>query len=131
MTPEQKAKFFSTECRRFINFFGLHEWEVSYDVHNISARGMCFTNGITSTDEGDGQVATISCGEDWIGDADTGKDELSLTAFHEVMELLLTKMRDYALNHDVYISGREIDDEVHKIIMRFENRIYPLIKRKS
>ena len=127
MTTDQKIKLFRSECQRFIEFFGLHEWQIQYKQHDLSdnARAMCSTSGIMSNVEGDGQQATLSYDIEWIRESDA--DEISICAFHEVMELMFMKLRDYSTNNQFIVTWREVDDEFHRIIRRFENKIYPLI----
>lgn len=129
MTTDQKIKYFVSECDRFIDFFGLHEWQVFYDAHGheIGARAMCTTSGIIDNASGDGMQAALSYDIGWLSDKRIDKREISICAFHEVLELMLCKLRDYAYNQTMIIHEREIDDEVHRIIRRFENKIYPLI----
>jgi len=127
MTTKEKIAYFTSECQRFIDFFGLHEWQIYFGEHeDSSARSMCFTSGITDNVYGDGMMTELSYNKDWLNSA--GKNEISVCAFHEIMELLLSKLRDYSTNDSFIVSQREVDDEVHRIIRRFENKIHPLIK---
>ena len=127
MTTDQKIKYFVSECQRFIEFFGLYEWQITYCQHGLQdeARAMCVTSGIVNNVEGDGQQATLSYDIEWINESD--KEEISICAFHEVMELMFTKLRDYSTNNMYIVTWREVDDEFHRVIRRFENKIYPLI----
>ena len=126
MTTDQKIKYFVSECQRFIDFFGLYEWQIYFDQHeDDTARAMCSTIGITDNESGNGLTTCLSYSMAWIIEAK--KDEISICAFHEVMELMLSQLRDFAVNSEFIITQREIDDEVHRVIRRFENKIYPLI----
>lgn len=126
MTTDQKIKYFISECKRFIDFFGLHDWQIYYEPHDDEgARAMCTTDMMTG--DGCGMIARISWSPDWIKDKETDKYELSVCAFHEVIELMFSFIRDYAMNRNIYISHREVDNEIHRIIRRFENKVFPLV----
>ena len=130
MTTEQKIKFFKTECQRFIDFFGLYEWQVFFKAHDLNeyARAMCSASGYIDNHQGDGQQSTISYDEEWISDKQTEPMEISMCAFHEVLELMLMKLRYFAANNELIIQEREVDEEIHRVIRRLENKVYPLIK---
>jgi hypothetical protein len=127
MTPEQKIKYFISECKRFVDFFGLHDWQIYYEPHDEDegARAMCTTDAMTNL--GGGMIARLSWSVEWIKDKGTDKRELSVCAFHEVLELMLSLIRDYATNKNINVSQREVDNEIHRLIRRFENKVFPLL----
>lgn len=128
MTKIEKIKYFESEVKRFYDFFGLHFWDLSikqYETDKYEAS--CWTNPFYEQGVGCGFRATITYGKKWI-ESDITKDDISKTCFHEILELLLTRMRDFANQKEIYVSSREVDDEIHRIINTLENKIYRLIK---
>lgn len=132
MKNKEKIDYFKKEVFRFIDFFGLIDWEVyvfEQDKREDSLAS-CRWHGISPelNGEGNGKNASICFGIKWIKDPQTTKLELSKSAFHEVTELLLANLSDYSNNNSIIISQREIENEIHSIIRRLENRVFPLIK---
>lgn len=122
----RRIKLLIEECNRIISYFGLYEWRVyfQYDEQIKEYTAYCEVYTPKSNAESDHQLAGIFYSTDWIMDEDTKDEDILATAFHEIMELLLMKLRRFAENTSLVISEREIDTEIHRIIRIFENRIY-------
>lgn len=123
-SSEQKIKFFEKEVLRFINIFGLNDWEIYIEEEDDDAdiKGLLICDDMSSN-----RIATIRYSIYWINGQDLTDEEITKTAFHEVMELLLTKLRGYSNNKEILISEREVDEEIHRIIRTMENTILKLI----
>jgi len=116
-------KFFEDEVYRFIDMFGLNDWEVYVDeTEDNDIKGELVFDELDSN-----RTVMIFYSSSWLKD-EKNKDEISKTAFHEVMELLLVKLRGYSNNKEFLISYREIDEEVHRIIRTLENVVFKLLK---
>lgn len=127
---EKRIKRFRKSVKKYIDFFGLYEYRLHLMPQaKASARASCYWHNIEEAPDGSGMTITICYSESWINNPNLDNKDIDQTAFHEVLELLLHKLRDYAQQHRVFISDREIDDEIHRIIRRFENKILPLINK--
>ena len=97
---------FIDECKRIIEYFGLYDWRVyfSYDEQTEEYNAYCETNRIISNNEGDNRLIGIFYSTKWLEDKDVKDKEILTSAFHEIMELLLTKLRYFAENISIVIS---------------------------
>jgi len=121
-----KKDFLTKEIKRFVDFFGLYEWE--YDIYSGESdefRMKIEWGNITSS-RGHGFLADIYFDKKWLKEAT--KLEITKSCFHEVMEMMFATIREYVNNRSVNITPRETDQEVHRIIRVMENKILPLIK---
>jgi len=127
MTKAVKVKLFKDSITKYIDFFSLHEWEIYFEEDDEKG-----TIASTRWHEMNGaQNVIFSWGKDWIEDKTTTKEEIYKASFHEVLELLLAKLRDFSSNTTKKISKREVDTEVHRVIRIMENKVFKLIKLKS
>jgi hypothetical protein len=115
--------------KKYIDFFGLYEWELffSEDTNSMNRALVCW-HTINDRQEGSGMIATFQWRRSWIVKKETTKDEIKKVAFHEVLELLLGKVRDFGENKTVLIPDYVVDEEIHKIIRRIENKVFNLIE---
>ncbi len=113
-TTKADFELFCKECYEWVKYFNLEEYEVVFKHSKIDG-----AYADTWTDAQSHQ-AVIRLNIAWP-EAPT---ELTIrqTAFHEVIELLLGRIRCIAENR--YIQQREIDDAVHGIIMRLQNTVF-------
>lgn len=122
----RRINLFKSSFQKFIDYFGVYDYAIHFfedeDTEEYSA--YVKTRGKMSNSEGEGQVASVFYSKTWIEGKNLKNDEIKKVAFHEFLELLLLKLRDYAMNNTIVISDREIDNEVHRIIRIFENTIY-------
>jgi len=120
----KRAKYFRKQFNKGIELLGMSDYHINfYRFTGGGNRAQCEWHGINH--RGDPRQITISYSTKWLGSDDTTKKEIRTAAYHEVMEALLCKLRDFSSNTELAISPREVDGEVHKIIRIFENRILP------
>ena len=122
-TTKADFKVFQTECEKWINIFGLHDWEIGFrheDFRELN-RAECYLDL-------DGRISTIRLNKDWTIDNDGNIDEvtdlkLKKTAFHEVCEILIAPL---SINSRMrFIRECEIESSEHYIIMTLENVLFP------
>ncbi|MFA6091033.1 MAG: hypothetical protein WC774_04650 [Candidatus Gracilibacteria bacterium] len=124
---DKNIELFKKYVKFYIEYFGLIGYELDIESQiKPDVRASCYWHELKDHNEGGGQIATISYSESWIG-YET-KEGIKKTAFHEVMELFLAKLRDFSKNTKFIIPDFIVDDEVHRIIRIMENKILPLIK---
>ena len=111
---------FKLDCDKWLEFFGIHGFGVSYVHTNSDDLAEATYNIMTRS-------ATISLGKDW-GTTKPTPEELDATAFHEVCHLLIGRLSVIARSR--YISESEIQEEDEHIVRVLENKIYPLIKEE-
>lgn len=127
---KRNIKMFKKYVRYYIDIFNLHNWEVVIsEGESDTSSASCLWWSIDDYPNGCGQIASIYYDKNWIKNKKLKRSEISRTAFHEVIELLLSKLRDYSENTEKVISSYEIDNEIHNIIRIMENKILPLISK--
>lgn len=116
-TTKAQFELFQKECQKWLDFFGVKGWHVVYRHQKIEGcRGEC-SYKLT------GRVATISLSthfEEW---KPVSNDDIRKTAFHEVCELMLSRINLMALNR---IANHEdaANEEIHNIIRTLENTVF-------
>lgn len=111
---DRQFKYFIKECKKWIEFFGLKDWECFYEckedennrasLHTYSEAGIC----------------TFILSNEWNGKPTNYL--LRKSAFHETVELLLMRMRQLTYNR--FSTQNEIDTENHRIIRTLENVLF-------
>lgn len=120
MTPKQKINFFKKVSQKFISYFGLYNWETYFKKETeIDNRASCET-------QIDAKIAKIFYDEDYLKE-EQDLDEIAKTSFHEIMEIILSELREMASNRDTNYTEREIEEKTHTIIKIFENRVFDKI----
>lgn len=109
-TPKDFERFIA-ECKKWINFWGLHSWRVAYRHKNLPE-----DNGNAEWDRS-GRVAVIRLSKDV-----DSREQLKMTAFHEVDELRYSRIRDLAMTR--FCTEQDIDEAIHELIRQDENLIY-------
>ena len=106
---------FKKLCQKYINFLGVHDFHVSYEVEeHEEGEGVACKYYLDTTG---GQVITLSLNTDFT----FTPESLKLTAKHEIIEaLLLGKIRDMLL---AYYSQNIVDEEIHRVVRILENRL--------
>lgn len=126
-TKTDPYKFFNSEIKRFVNYFGLHEWEIEIsDDAGDNDRAMTSWYPLNHESYGS-QIINISYNKEWLSDKTTAKEEITRVVFHEIMEVMLSRLRSLCLNTEIKISDREVDSEIHRVIRTFENKVLPLL----
>lgn len=115
---EKDFTIFKEEAQKWIDTFGLKDWEVTFDfspLENSSAE--CRVNWHA-------KAALLTLGQfpRW----EVTQDDVRRSAFHEVCELLLSDMEFTALNDEILHAERKLLTEVarHAVIRRLENSIF-------
>ncbi len=114
-------KIFRRECRRWLRFFGLTDWQVYYEHREADTddRAWCETKLSART-------ATIGLNAVWDCEPDDygidANEEMRKAAFHEVVELLLSPLYSEALYR--FTTGDALVEADHGIVRRLENAVY-------
>ena len=121
LTSKQKINFFKKEVKKFIELHGL----VSYDVyiaetHNEECEACC------DLPDSNRKLA-IRYNTTWLKEENNLKN-ISLTAYHEVLELFFISIREMASERHLFFSNVQVDNEIHKLIRTMENVYFNLIK---
>lgn len=125
-TSMKDFEFFKEQCELWIDFWGLREWRVTYvhdddpDAETENASGWCMADMANMT-------AQIALRKTWPYKPD--KSEIKLTAFHEVLELLIWPLFDVAVSRD--FNMEKCNSARHNIIRRLENAFKILAERQS
>lgn len=114
-TTAKDFSIFKKECQKWIDFFGLKEYRVHYEHSSEYTDCVAFC----VTDQAGG-CATLGL----IKDVGYERNNLAIreSAFHEVCELLLSKMCHIA--RDRAFCEEELTCETHSIIRRLENTVF-------
>ena len=113
-TTKKDFEVFKAECRKWVKYFGLLDWDVSYsNYREDGCRGSC------SADFG-GRLCTINLAKKW--DYKPKKSELKRIAFHEVCELITAPLCIWAENR--FSTQTAIDSANHYIIRILENTVF-------
>lgn len=102
---------FVKECQRWVDFWGLHTWRVAYKHKKMKEN-----NGDADWNRS-GRVAVIRLSKDI-----DSKEQLKMTAFHEIDELRFSRIRDLAMMR--FCTEQDIDEAIHELIRQDENLIY-------
>lgn len=113
---EEDFQIFKTECQKWLDFFGITEWEISYKFEYMDCRAECRVNW-----RGRQCILCLTTHRPkWE------KFDVRKSAFHEVCELLLTEMEYTALDEEIPYSERKglVESERHGVIRRLENSVF-------
>ena len=132
---QRHFEMFKAEAQRIIDFFGLHGWELTFTFISKDKNRYAGINGLLQ-----GRCININLEPRWVFDDDDSEMDhrmrdsytpetidaaVKLSAFHEVMEILLTKLEKMT-SWRTYDKD-DVTEEIHNIIRIFENKVYPLI----
>ncbi|UCD87146.1 MAG: hypothetical protein JSV01_05120, partial [Desulfobacterales bacterium] len=115
-TSKRHFTLFCNEVRKFIDIFGLAGWEVYFEHKQYlsTEQAVCITDQ-------QGRTCTIALSTQWIGLKPTDS-EVRKAAFHEVCELLLSRLNTFA--KDRFVRESQIDEESHNIIRILERVLW-------
>lgn len=113
---QEDFQTFKAECQKWLDFFGITEWEIAYRFDYMGCRAQCDANWRS-------RQCTFSLtthGQDY------DHFDVKKSAFHEVCELLLTDLELTALDDSVPYDERKVQAESarHSIIRRLENSVF-------
>jgi len=119
MPTTTKAHFelFKTECQKWQKFFGLLSWRIMY-LHE-EPRSKAMASCATSLSQ---RVATIRLNPKWPREELNDKI-IKETAFHEICELLLTRL-DHYMTARFVIDDSDFEEALHEVIRTLENVIF-------
>lgn len=117
MKKKDPLKYFTDRVNHWIDFFGLHNWDV-----NVHAEGEDDDSTLAETYSNiENKRADIYLIMDW-GDTEMTQSGLDKTAFHEVLEVMLAEIRYIAGKRDIRFG--EIDSAIHSIIRILTAKIF-------
>lgn len=113
---EEDFQIFKAECKKWLDFFGITEWEISYSFEYLESRA-------ESRIHWRGKQCTFCLtthSPKW------DKFDARKSAFHEVCELLLTEMEFTALDEEIPYKERKglTESARHGVIRRLENSVF-------
>jgi hypothetical protein len=114
-TTKEDFEKFKKFTMYWVDFFGLRNWEVEFD-HKEDDTSMAYTTFNVLN-----RNVMIVLAMDW-GERKVTDEELDKTAFHEVCEVLLLKIRYIADAR--YIMDEDIGSEIHDVIRVLENVVW-------
>lgn len=117
-TTNKEFDLFKQECQKWIDYFGLKQWEVCYrllDLEGDCAR--CIVD----------QIAKLAYFDlnNKLSKLDKEDRGIEMSAFHEVIELLLTDLRIMAKST---WADNVVLEATHEIISILENTIFRDVK---
>ena len=111
---KEKLKYFEKRVDHWVKYFGLYNWEIGVRTDKGDGE-LAFTTFIVDNRRAD--ICLCDCWEE-----DMTEYELDKTAFHEVVEILLLKLRHLAGKREY--SFEEVDGEIHSIIRILTAKIF-------
>ena len=124
-TTSKHFEIFKKEAELWINKIGLKDWRIDF-VHRDSPDGKSTRAWFRADIEA--RAGKIGLALDWAPDQIT-TSRLRISAFHEVLELLLAPLGWIAECR--FAQPEEIPEATHAIIRRFENLFYGNAKPKT
>lgn len=122
-TTTKHFKLFQKECAKWIEYFGLKDWDISYH-HYVGEIEDELDNMARITFSVNARAATILLMQNW---GCTPTDLLVRRyAFHEVCELMLADI--YVFANRRYVEENSLDTVFHTVIRKLENTVFKDIK---
>lgn len=121
LTTKADFELFKKEADKWVDFFQLRSWRVSY-VHEEPSKKVEGSAGWCSTVLTD-RVCNIGLAVDWE-DSEITKERIRELAFHEVCELLLSRLRSEARVDVCTTQENDISEQTHAIIRRLEHAVF-------
>jgi len=117
-TTKKHFELFKKECKKWIEFFGLKEWNVSYDwCTPVEDCVLAWSNHHFSA-----KSSYLILSKEWRNTVPVTNEQVKKSAFHEVCEMMLFPLR--YMSECRFLSDTEIDPEIHRLIRTFENVIF-------
>jgi hypothetical protein len=114
---KRRIELFTNTIYKYLDYFGLKNFRIDIEKGSNDCYGECNYH-ITS------KTATIKYGISLIENQNINDNQIKKTAFHEVMELLLSKLSILSYNISYPRTENEVDEEVHNIIRTMENTVF-------
>jgi hypothetical protein len=125
-TTKKQFEVFKKEAEKWVDYFGLSGWEINFGHENIDNEA-CSNLEIRITH----RLAVIILEKSWSNN-DAVKPtvyNLKKSAFHEVCELLLARIRCKMLDQN--IDNDEVEELMHEMITRLENSLFKASMEKK
>jgi len=121
VTTKADFELYKKEADKWVDFFQLRSWHVNYD-HAEPPDDLDGCWGWCETAWKD-RVCTLGLSLDWK-ESKVTKERIKIMAFHEVCELLLSRLRIEALVDVSEVRRDEIIEQTHAIIRRLEHAVF-------
>jgi len=115
-TTGEHFKIFQEEAWYWIQRFGLKGWNIHYTHENTDNESFA-----TCAHNVSGRVVTLNLEKDWEDFLVTER-QVRQSAFHEVIHILLARLRWLAIERAVGIG--DVDQEIETIIRTLENAVW-------
>ena len=117
-TTAEHFQLFQAEFRRWVEIFGLKQWEL-YFQHKLDKE-----NRATIYWNIPDYIATITLSTVWYDfEQPITEEEIRQCAFHETCEMLLAPLNACAQRR--FLDEHEIQGESHVLIRKLENVLFP------
>lgn len=111
---QKLVKHFENSVKKYQKMFNLLNYRISiFEQIKPGVRASCYHDN-------EGRVASICYSLEWLHE-NPSLNDIEETAFHEVIELLLSKLRDYSIDLNIQRTTEDVNQEVHNIIRILEN----------
>ena len=119
-TTKKHFDIFKAECEKWIDIFGLKDWEVIIEHRGVGGGNIaeCHRNSTS-------RVSRLLLCKEWPAGSMVAltDDNIKLSAFEEVCHVLLYSLSSCAYAR--HIMEHEIDESEHGIIKTLQNVLYP------
>lgn len=124
-TTKKQYEIFKTECQKWIDYFGLKNWQVYYRHTKIEgARAQASFNCV-------GGIVTLTLNTDWneLSRDFVCDENVRKSAFHEVCEIMFGRMDDM-VGQRFGLIEEDVTEEIHRLIRILENTIFKDVMSK-
>lgn len=109
--------YFKKRVLHYVKEFGLTDYEVWFSTEKTEEE-----NRAKVTWNESAKQANFITGRSWLRSGPS-RAEIDIVAFHEVMELLLCKLKSCAGDAGIW-TEKYLDEQVHRVIRRIENFMF-------
>jgi hypothetical protein len=110
---ETHLKLFKKEFEKWINYFGLLDFDIQIKISENNSDTLAVTTVLHQD-----KIAVISITKLWD---ELNDYKIRETAFHEVIEVLLSRLRNMACGT---FSDEAVNETTHAVIARLQNSIF-------
>ena len=119
-TTKKHFLIFKKECKKWIDYFGLKNWDIRIVLDEIENRKNGITLAIVNNNfHSRSSIITLN---KTLNKEFLEKKELKCCAFHEIWEIILYPLAYLAEAR--FITNSEVEPEIHNIIRTLENTIF-------
>jgi hypothetical protein len=112
---EIHLKLFKKEFEKWVQYFGLLDFDIQIKISDKNDNTLAVTTVLHQD-----KIALISITNMWD---ELNDYKIKETAFHEVMEVLLSRLRNMACGT---FSDEAVNETTHSIIARLQNSIFKI-----